>query len=308
MEGDVFQPGGTVSGGRSQKSGRVLEMKAQVARLEEEADKAQRAAESLSKKYKEAEGKELAASAQKEEYTRKIREVNGKIAVIEDQKESIAKEQRRAAGERGRILDSIKSEGKSWSALLAAMDELEEKRDRASDVEDDRHLIEEREKCRARATVAASNLSAGFALMNRVSNDVRAQESKLRKLEEETAELDQSCVRERSNLARVGGSCLEIHLRRKELLAEIEEHGGLYTRLEKIKEYIKSRQTKAESRMQGESEKFTLAQAARARRSAISANLSAPGRSSFPIPAPRSFPATSASTNCTAKYATATVR
>ena len=290
MEGDVFQPGGTVSGGRSQKSGRVLEMKAQVTRLEEEAAKAQSAAEALAKKYKEAEGKELAASEQKEEYTRKIREVNGKIAVIEDQKESIVKEQRRAAGERGRILDSIKAEGKNWSALLAAIDELEEKRDSASDVEDDRHLIEEREKCRARATVAASNLSAGFALMNRVSNDVRAQEGKLRKLEEETAELDQSCVRERSNLARVGGSCLEIHTRRKELLADIEEHGGHYTKLEKIKEYIKSRQAKAESRMRGESEKFTLAQARKGETERDLGELVNTWEEQFPYPGPAELP------------------
>ena len=58
-EGDVFQPGGTVSGGRSQKSGRVLEMKAQVAKLEEEYAKAAAAAEELSKKFKSAEEREM---------------------------------------------------------------------------------------------------------------------------------------------------------------------------------------------------------------------------------------------------------
>ncbi|MDO5115920.1 MAG: chromosome segregation protein SMC [Synergistaceae bacterium] len=260
-EGDVFQPGGAVSGGRSQKSGRVLEMKAQIAKLEEESAAATAAAETLSKKFKEAERREIEVSEEKEEYTRKIRELNGRIAIIEDQKEAAAKELRRAAGERGRILESIAAEGKNWAALLKAIDELEEKRDNASDVEDDHKLIEERESCRARASVAAGSLSSGFALMERVRNEVKAQENKLRRLEEEISDLDQSCVKERANLARIGGSCLEIHLRRKEIIAQMEEGGALYSALEKLRGYIAARRGEAEERLRGEAEKLSLAQA-----------------------------------------------
>lgn len=256
MEGDVFQPGGTVSGGRSQKSGRALEMKAQVARLEEEAAKAQSEAEAVAQKYKAAEAKEIAASEAKEEYTRRIRELNGKAAVLEDQKERIAREQRRAASERTRVLESIKAEGVNWQNIAASIAALEEKRDSASDVEDDRKLIEEREKCRARAAVAASALSSGFAMMERIRNDVRAQENKLRRLDEEMSELDQQCVRERANLARIGGSCLEIHNRRKELVAQMEEHGSLYTGLERLKKYIAARGAKAEQRALAENERL----------------------------------------------------
>ncbi|MCF0248026.1 MAG: chromosome segregation protein SMC, partial [Synergistes sp.] len=290
MEGDVFQPGGTVSGGRSQKSGRVLEMKAQVARLEEEALKAQSAAEKLSKQYKDAEAKELAASEEKEEYTRKIREVNGKIAVITDQKEQLEKERRRAAGERTRVLESIKAEGRSYADILAAIESLEKKRDSESDVEDDIHLIEEREKCRAQTVMAQSKLSAGFALMNRVSGEVRTQENKVRKLEEECAELDQRCVRERSNLSRVGGSCLEIHIRRKELIAQIEERGGIYTKLEKIKKYIGTRASAAEERMRGESEKFTLAQAKKGETERERDELTATWQERYPYPGAENVP------------------
>ncbi|MEG1823740.1 MAG: chromosome segregation protein SMC [Cloacibacillus sp.] len=260
-EGDVFQPGGTVSGGRSQKSGRVLEMKAQAAKLEEEAQAAQREADELSKSFKEAEGKEMAASESKETYTKKIRELNGRVALLEDQRESIAKEQRRAAGEKSRILESIKQEGANWTSILKSLEELEVKRDSASDVEDDRHLIEERERCKSEASVAAGKLSSGFAIMERIRNEVKSAENKLRRLEEEMSELDQNCVRERANLARVGGSCLEIHLRRKELLAEMEEHGGLYAKLEKARGYISDRKSGADARMRGESEKFSQAQA-----------------------------------------------
>ncbi len=259
-EGDVFQPGGTVSGGRSQKSGRVLEMKAQAAKLEEQYAKAAAAAEELSKKFKTAEEREGAVSEQKELYTRKIREINGKIAVIEDKKEALAKEQRRDAGERGRILETIKAEGGNWFSLLKAQEKLEEKRDAASDVEDDRNLIEERESCRARLSVAEGALASGFALMERVRGEVGAAEAKTRRLEAEISSLDQTCVRERANLARVGGSCLEIHNRRKELLAGMAEGGELYAKLKKFKNFVSSRRLSAEEKMRGESDKFTLAQ------------------------------------------------
>ncbi|MBQ9881590.1 MAG: chromosome segregation protein SMC, partial [Synergistes sp.] len=266
MDGDVFQPGGTVSGGRSQKSGRALEMKAQVAKLEADAAKARSCAEALSKKYKEAEGREASASEAKEEYTRRIRELNGKIAVLEDQKERIAREQKRAASERTRVLESIKAEGRNWKDLTSGLSALEDKRDSASDVEDDRKLIEEREKCRARAAVAASSLTAGFAMAERIRNDVRAQEKKLQRLEEEMAELDQHCLQARSSLSRIGKSCLEIHDRRKELFAQMEEHGALYSRLEKLKKYTAARSVKAESRMREDTEKLS------AMRSKISEN------------------------------------
>lgn len=289
-EGDVFQPGGTVSGGRSQKSGRVLEMKAQVAKLEEEYAKAAAAAEELSKKFKSAEDREMSVSEQKELYTRKIREINGKIAVIEDQKEALAKEQRRAAGERGRILDAIKAEGQNWAALLKAQDELEEKRDAASDVEDDHKLIEERESCRARLSVAEGALSSGFALMERVRGEVKSAEGKLRRLEEEISSLDQSCVRERANLARVGGSCLEIHNRRKELLAGMEERGELYAKLEKLKAFVASRRNAADERMRGESEKFTLAQSKKNESERELAELISTWEEQYPYQGPENLP------------------
>ncbi len=290
VEGDVFQPGGTVSGGRSQKSGRVLEMKAQLAKLEGEYAKAAASAEALSKKFKEAEDREMSASERKELYTRKIREINGRIAVIEDQKDALSKEQRRAAGERTRILESIKTEGRNWAALLKAQDDLDAKRDAASDVEDDRKLIEEREKCRARLSVAEGALSSGFALMERVCGEVKSAEAKMRRLEEESSALDQSCVRERANLARVGGSCLEIHNRRKELLAGMEERGELYAKFEKLRNFVAARRQAAEARMRGEAEKNTLAQSKKNELERELSELVATWEEQYPYPGPERLP------------------
>lgn len=261
LEGDVFQPGGTVSGGRSLKSGRTLEMKSNVARLEDEFAKASALAEKISVEFKKCEAEEIAVSEQKEAYTRQIRELDGRIALVLDQKESIAKEYRRMEGERARILDTLKEYGLRWKAILTVLSELEEKRDIQADIEDDHQLIEERERLRADATVTAERLRSGFALMERVSTEVRAEERKVWALEEEISELDQRCVRERANLARVGRGCLEIHNRRIKLISEMDMHVEGYSKLEAKREYFRRRLAAAEIRLLACIEKLSAAEA-----------------------------------------------
>lgn len=261
LDGDVFQPGGTVSGGRSQKTGKTLEMKSQIIKLEKEAEAAVKAAENLTAEFKKTEAEELKASEQKEAYTREIRDLDGRIAVVLDQKESYAREQKRMEGERGRILEAIKEEGGHWQKILASLAELEEKWDRPSTIEDDHQLIEERERLRAEAAVAAEKLRSGFALLERVSAEIRTEERKVWSLDEEISELDQRCVRERANLARVGKSCLELFERRKALIAEMDKDVGGYAGLEAKREYMRGRFSAAETRARGGREKLTILEA-----------------------------------------------
>ena len=248
MEGDVFQPGGTVSGGKTQKAGKALELKAQISKLEQESAASQAKAEKLAKEFKNTEAEELAVSEQKESYTRLIRELDGRIAILTDQKESYSKEQKRMEGEKSRVLMSIKDEGMHWQRILKALDELEEKWDTPADAEDDHAIIEERERLRAESAVAAERMRSKFALMERVSAEIRTEERKVWDFDEEISSLDQSCVRERANLARVGKNCLEIHLRRKELMAEVESYVTGYAALEKKRDYQKVRMAAAELR------------------------------------------------------------
>lgn len=248
MEGDVFQPGGTVSGGRSQRTGKTLELKAQIEILKQEAEEADKISQKTEKDFKKVEQEELAVSEQKESYIRNIRELDGRIAVLIDQKESFLKESKRMEGERERILSSINEEGKKWQKILKSLADLEEKWDRPSEIEDDQKLIEERERLRAQVAVAAERLRSQFALMERVSNEVRAENQTIRKLEEEIAELDQTCVRERGSLAGIGKSCLEIFYRRKELIKEIDQFVDGYSALENKREYLRKRVSFAEVR------------------------------------------------------------
>lgn len=257
LEGDVFQPGGTVSGGRSQKSGKTIEMKAQIVKLEDDAARFTSAAEHLAKEFKDAEAQELRVSDQKEDYTRRIREFDGRIALLADEKNSYSKEQKRIEGERGRILEAVAEAGRQWNSVLTALSELEKKWDSPSKLEDDHLIIEERERLRAEAAVMAERLSSRFALMERVSNELRSEERKIWSLDEEMAELDQKCVRERAALARVGKGCLEIYERRKVLTEEIEKHVSGFSKLESKRDHIRKKTVSADLRSRSALEKVS---------------------------------------------------
>lgn len=258
LDGDVFQPGGTVSGGRSQKSGKAIEMKAQIARLQQEAAQTAAVSEKLSAQFKKLEAEEIKASEEKENYTRVVRELDGRIATLADQKDLYAKEQRRLDGERGRILASMSDEGKHWQSILASLADLAEKWDRPLEIEDDRQLIEERERLRAAVAVAAEKMRSSFAILDRVSTEMRAEERKTWSLDEELSGLDQKCVQERANLAHVGRSCLEIHNRRLELINELDMHVDGYSKLEEKREYLKNRLNAANERIRSGAGKLAL--------------------------------------------------
>ncbi|MDL2297956.1 chromosome segregation protein SMC [Synergistaceae bacterium OttesenSCG-928-D05] len=257
LEGDVFQPGGTVSGGRNVKQGKSIEMKSQLAILEKEAARTKEAAEKLDAEFKKSEAEELEVSEKKEVYTRQIRELDGRVALLMDQRESITKEEKRMAGERGRILETLKESGVQHKNTLAALAELEEKWNRPSTIEDDSKLIEERERLRAEVAVAAERMRSGFALMERVSTEIRTEERKVWSLDEEISELDQRCVLERANLGRVGKGCLEIHERKKRLVEEIDKHVGGFSKLESRREYMRKRQANAEAKARTDMDAFT---------------------------------------------------
>jgi len=263
LEGDVFQPGGTVCGGKRHDSGRAIKLKAQLSVLEKEAAQATQLAEDLSREYKKREAEEMKASDKNEEYTRKIREYDGRIAVLADRKESFAKEQKRMESEKNRLLESIRKEGLHWQELLKAMEELEKRWDEQGEVEDDRKLIEEREKLRSEVAIAAERASAKFALIERINNDIRNEERKIGDLDEELSELDYRCLQDRAALSQIGKECLNIHLRRKELTAEIEKHTGGFSRLEARRKYSTSRAQTAEVRLRTEMDKFSAAEAKR---------------------------------------------
>ncbi|MDO5563152.1 MAG: chromosome segregation protein SMC, partial [Synergistaceae bacterium] len=141
--------------------------------------------------------------------------------------------------------------------ILTSLSELEERWNRPSTLEDDHSIIEERERLRAEVAVAVEKIRSKFAIMERISADIRAEERRISDMDEELSVLDQNCVRDRANLAHVGKSCLEISQQRKRLSAEMDSIVEGYSTLENRREYLRKRVAAAEARWRSADDKLS---------------------------------------------------
>ena len=241
LEGDVFQPGGTISGGRSKRSGKTLEMKVQVATLEEQFNASYQALQKLADEYKSATAEEAKIAESKEEWTKKVREINGKIAVAEDDLERLEREQKHRQTETNRIMTTLKLEGKNWITTLDNIAQLEAEQDEEVDIPDDKELIENREKARAKAMLAASEISKNFALAERTVREVSTANERIRSLEEEYNEAVTTQASSKSDLARMGKTWLEVFHQKQKVEAIIEKSAKGYKRYERIRLFVAKR-------------------------------------------------------------------
>lgn len=290
MDGDVFQPGGTVSGGRSQNTGKVLEMKNKLAVLERKAEETKKLADELTVEFKKSEEEEISLSEKQEQYIHDIRELDGKIAVLKDTKDSYKKEQQRIESEKDGILATIKEEGIKWRNTLQKLEALEEQWNKPTEFEDDYKIIEEREKLKAAVAVSSEKLRSQFALMERISGDIKNEKRKITDLESEISDLDRKCVQSRANLAQVGKHCLEIHNRRKEITEEMEKRVSGYTELAKKHEKVKTRLEKAIKRLDSVTDNASETEQRKSECERRIVELTETWNDQFPYPGPEELP------------------
>ena len=241
LEGDVFQPGGTISGGRSKRSGKTLEMRVQVDALEEKFNASYAALQELAKKYKASSEDEAKVAEQKEEFTKRVREINGKIAVAEDDLERLEREQKHRQTETNRILTTLKLEGKNWITILDNIAQLEAEQDEEVDIPDDKELIENREKARAKAMLAASEISKNFALAERTVREVSSANERIKHLEEEYNEAVSTQAQSKADLARMGKSWLDVFYQKQKIEDILEKSSKGYKKYERIRLFAAKR-------------------------------------------------------------------
>jgi chromosome segregation protein len=200
LDGDVFQPGGTISGGRAAKSGKSMEMMSAIASLEKETEAARRLVESLSAGYTRLEEDEAAASAAKDAVSAEIRELSARRSACDERKEAITRERARAKNERESTLESLSECGKVYLALFERKKSLAEQTAATSHVEADMSLIKEIEQLKGKVAIAEEKLRSGFVLSERVAAETRAVMKSIAEMETERDACDRDMVSARSGL------------------------------------------------------------------------------------------------------------
>ncbi|MDR3165295.1 MAG: AAA family ATPase, partial [Synergistaceae bacterium] len=201
LDGDVFQPGGTVSGGRAAKSGKSMEMMSAITSLEKEVEAARHLVESLSAGYAGLEEEEAAASAAKDTVSAEIRELSARRSACDERREAITRERARAKNERESTLKSLRECGEAYRALVERKKSLAERTAAVSHTEADMGLIKEIEQLKGKAAIAEEKLRSGFVLSERVAAETRSVMKSLSEMESERASCDREMVNARSALS-----------------------------------------------------------------------------------------------------------
>ncbi|MDR3076176.1 MAG: chromosome segregation protein SMC, partial [Synergistaceae bacterium] len=201
LEGDVFQPGGTISGGRAAKSGRAMEIMSAISRLEAETDTARRLVDSLSASFSRLEEEEAAAAAKKEEISREIRELASRRSSCDERREEITRERARARSERESMMASLKECGASYLALFKRRRELSEEAETIATPEADLGMVKEIEGMKGAVAIAEEKLRSWFVLAERMAAETRAAAKQAAELDEEISSGEREILAARANLA-----------------------------------------------------------------------------------------------------------
>jgi chromosome segregation protein len=245
LEGDVFQPGGSISGGRSKKPGKAMEIMSAIARLEAETAAARKLVDSLSADFSRLEEEEAAAAARRDAVSLEIRELAAGRSACDERRESIIRERARAKNERESLLSSLKECGRAYAALTerkAALDA--ENGGEMPAPETDLRMMKEIERLKSRVALAEEKLRSGFVLSERMAAEIKSAAKSIADIDEEFSSCERDVLANRSNLASLARRYAEVARSRRNAAREM---AGFKERYDAIDNRRKKRTARLET-------------------------------------------------------------
>ena len=259
LEGDVFQPGGTVSGGRAVKSGRAMEIMSAISRLEAETDAARRLVDSLSAAFSRLEEEEAAAAAKKEGISREIRELASRRSSCDERREEITRERARARSERESMMASLKECGTSYLALFKRRRELSEEAETVVTPEADLGMVKEIEGMKGAVAIAEEKLRSGFVLAERMAAETRAAAKQAAELDEGISSGEREILAARANLASLAKRYAEASRLRRSAARGMDDFKERYDAITARRERMNARVQAARAALQAAELSFASA-------------------------------------------------
>jgi chromosome segregation protein len=250
LEGDVFQPAGTISGGRSQKPGRTMEIVSALSRLEEESRASRQTVETLTRDLARLEEDEAAAAARKEAVSAEIRELASSRSALDARREEIQRERARAKNERASMISALTEGAKRYAELARAKRALDSETVVAVVLDMDATLFKEIERLKSSVAVEEEKLRSGLAMSERMSTEMRSLSAALSDLDEEFAACDNEIMTNRANLTRLSRRYAEAASGMRAAIADMEEFGERYEIISRKKNMRSARLEAAKSTAQ----------------------------------------------------------
>jgi chromosome segregation protein len=232
LDGDVFQPSGSVSGGRTQKSGRAIEIKSAIVAMERQADEAKGQVDALTSRLAGLEAQETAAASKKEEISSAIRDMARDRSALDARREEIARERARAKNERDGMKASLKQDADRFAELYREKKSLDQELRRFGDSPDapdeDARLFRDIERLGSKVALLGEKQRSAFVLSERIVSDLRSAERSLSDMDAEYSSCEQDIIANRANLTRLARRVSEVAARKRALVAGMAEFGERY--------------------------------------------------------------------------------
>ncbi|GHV50572.1 chromosome partition protein Smc [Synergistales bacterium] len=227
LDGDVFQTSGSISGGRTQKSGRAMEIKSAVSKMERDADEASRHVEALSSAFTQLEEEEALAAEKKNTISSEIRELAAQRSALDARREEMAREKTRSKNERDAIISAIKDAAAQYAGLFKSKNELDAE-PIVTETSSDEGLIRDIERLKSEAALAEEKGRSSLALFERSRRDLQSAERALSELDEEFASRDSEIITARGNLKRLSVRVSAVVAKKRAVMAEMASFAERY--------------------------------------------------------------------------------
>jgi chromosome segregation protein len=243
LDGEVFQPGGAISGGRAQKPGRAIEIKSEISRLEADAETARRLVDTLTLEFSKLEEEEALASAKKESISAEIRALSSKRSELDSRREEIVKRRARLKSELESIAASLKEGARVYADLARRRRELRSVApENAGEV--DIGLMKETERLKSGVAVAEEKGRSSFVILERVMSEIRQTEKAMADLDEEMSSCEQDAMTNTASLRRLAARYAEVAARRRSLAGEmagfVERYEAISVRRDRRRERLET--------------------------------------------------------------------
>ncbi len=256
LEGDVFQPGGTVSGGKTAGKPGALEMKRQLSRKEADAERIRLERDNLEKEISRLDLEERKASEDFRRIFEERRRREEDVRLLSEEVASAVREAGHARDRIERILPELASCGRKQLECVTKRDELRHRIQERVDTAQEISLVKVLEERRSRADLAAERLAAADRMHSMIREERDRTLDRVSSLEKGLSETSSAEVLALERLKKLGTDYFRIWEKLGRATSRLESLEKKYSAALSVQNRVLERSSSSAGRLESLSEKI----------------------------------------------------
>ncbi|MBQ9564672.1 MAG: chromosome segregation protein SMC [Synergistaceae bacterium] len=247
LEGEVFAPTGTVSGGQTQQKGSAIAHNQQIAELGDALDALQMKIKAQERTLRDAEAEEREAAGKLDALTGELERVRAEAASEQRALTALEASLERLTSESERNLEQAKSLEVEVKTAKDRISELEAELAKLGDLPDEDNPDAALAPLRSELSLAEERLRGTVTLLDRIGREHQALLARSATLEDELKAGREEEAEKRALLGSLGREILSVHKEEQELKRRFEEERERVQRAHLRLERLRARSGRAES-------------------------------------------------------------